>query len=403
MADFNTQEPSLNFNIVDTIMSPGQELVDSFLDEKVTSPEEVKDINEKDEVPKPVPPVKKVVEKKEEEKEEKEEEEELFDLDDIKEEGDTDGDVDKEEKEEKEEDKESGEEDSNPFTAFTKELFNLNAFVKDEDEEVTLPTTGQEFLDLMNEQLGKRSEIMIQNYLNRFGEDYQQAFDAIFVNGVNPKEYYQAYNEIESFTNLDLESEGNQEAVIRKKLKDLEYEEDEIDKEISKLKDYGDIKEVAEKYHKVLVKQESKKLAEKVETAKQKQEADKQKKAQLTTTVTKVLQDKLKTKDFDGIPVNPDLAKEVYDMLVVEKWKTSTGEPLTDFDVEILNLKRPENHEMKVKYALLLKLLKNDPTLASIKKAGVTKETNEIFSSVVKNKPKSTLAKKNSGSPFTRL
>jgi len=87
----------------------------------------------------------------------------------------------------------------------------------------------------------------------------------------------------------------------------------------------------------------------------------------------------------------------------VEKWKTSTGEPLTDFDVEIMNLKRPENHETKVKYALLLKLLKNDPTLATIKKAGVTKETNELFSSVVKNKPKSTLAKKTSGSPFNRL
>jgi hypothetical protein len=397
MADFNTQEGSLNFNIVDTVNSPGQELIDSFLDDIVTPAGEVKGIDEKD-TPTPAP-VKKV--EKKVEKEEEKEEEVPFDLSDIKEEGDED-DVDEKDNEEDNEEKQDNEED-NPFITFSKELFNLNAFIKDEDEEVTLPKTGQEFLNLMNEQLGKRSEIMIQNYLNRFGEDYQEAFDAIFVNGVNPKEYYKTYNEIESFTNLDLDEEGNQELVIRKKLKDLEYEDDEIQKEVSKLKEYGDLKEAAEKYHKVLVKQESKKLSEKVEAAKQKQESEKQRKAQLTSTVTKVLQDKLKTKDFDGIPVNPELAKEVYDMLVVEKWKTSTGEPLTDFDVEIMNLKRPENHETKVKYALLLKLLKNDPTLATIKKAGVTKETNELFSSVVKNKPKSTLAKKTSGSPFNRL
>jgi hypothetical protein len=80
-------------------------------------------------------------------------------------------------------------------------------------------------------------------------------------------------------------------------------------------------------------------------------------------------------------------------MLLTEMWKNSAGEPLTDFDVEILNLKRPENHSTKVKVALLLKVLKNDPTLSTIKKSAITKQTNQLFSEVVRNQPKTTVSK----------
>jgi hypothetical protein len=106
-----------------------------------------------------------------------------------------------------------------------------------------------------------------------------------------------------------------------------------------------------------------------------------------------VLSEKLKTKEFDGIPINQRLAEEVQDMLLAKKWKNSAGETLTDFDVEILNLKKPENHELKAKVALLLKILKDDPTLSTIKKAGVTKETNTLFNEVVRNKPKTNVNK----------
>jgi hypothetical protein len=78
------------------------------------------------------------------------------------------------------------------------------------------------------------------------------------------------------------------------------------------------------------------------------------------------------------------LAGELQDFLLVDKYKTASGEMLTDFDKMILDLKRPENHGNKVKIALLLKVLEKDPTLSSIQRKGVTTKTNQLFSDVAR-------------------
>jgi hypothetical protein len=100
--------------------------------------------------------------------------------------------------------------------------------------------------------------------------------------------------------------------------------------------------------------------------------------------VQTILQDKVKAKEFDGIPINPKLATELQDFLLVDKWKTPSGETLTDFDRAILDLKRPENHAQKVKIGLLLKMLEKDPTLSTIQRTGVTKKSNELFGEVAR-------------------
>jgi len=54
-----------------------------------------------------------------------------------------------------------------------------------------------------------------------------------------------------------------------------------------------------------------------------------------------------------------------------------------------LELKRPENHETKVKVALLLKILEKDPTLSTIQKSGISKKSNELFGEVARQVTKS--------------
>ena len=97
----------------------------------------------------------------------------------------------------------------------------------------------------------------------------------------------------------------------------------------------------------------------------------------------------MKNKEFDGIPLNPKLAGELQDFLTIDKYKTNSGETLTEFDKTILELKRPENHEKKVKIALLLKILEKDPTLSTIQKTGITKKSNELFGEVARQASKS--------------
>jgi len=146
----------------------------------------------------------------------------------------------------------------------------------------------------------------------------------------------------------------------------------------------GDLESTSARHHRVLVKKEANKLVEMEEKAQVDLQNKTAIKNEYINNVQKVLQDKLKEKGFDGIPLNPKLANELHDFLLVDKYKTPSGETLTDFDRTILDLKRPENHSMKVKVGMLLKMLESDPTLSSIQKTGVTKKTNKLFTEVAR-------------------
>jgi hypothetical protein len=277
------------------------------------------------------------------------------------------------------------------FTALSNDLFKLGVFTKDEDEDDETIDTPEAFLERFQAEKRKGAIDVVNNFIGQFGEDYQQAFDAIFVKGVNPKEYFGTYNQISSFSEMDLTQENNQVAVIRQALADQGFESEDIDTEVERLKNYGDLETVATKHHKVLVKREAQKLHQMEEKAQQELQQKQAIKNHYVQNVQTILQDKVKSKEFDGIPINPKLAGELQDFLLVDKYKTANGETLTDFDRAILELKRPENHEMKVKVALLMKILEKDPTLSTIQKTGITKKSNELFGEVARQVEKSSV------------
>lgn len=279
---------------------------------------------------------------------------------------------------------ESEEEQVSQFTALARDLFKLGVFSQDDEEEEINISTPEEFLARFQEEKKKGAIEVVNNFIGQFGEDYQQAFEAIFVKGVSPKEYFGAYNNVVSFAEMDLSQENNQVAVIKQALADQGFESEDIDTEVERLKNYGDLETVATKHHKVLVKKEAQKLAQMEQRAEQELQQKQAIKNQYINNVQQVLQEKLKTKEFDGIPINPKLANELQDFLLVDKYKTASGETLTDFDRTILELKRPENHATKVKVALLLKILEKDPTLSTIQRTGVSKKSNELFGEVAR-------------------
>jgi hypothetical protein len=297
-----------------------------------------------------------------------------------------------------EEEEEDDDAASNQFTALSRDLFKLGVFTKEDGEEDTSVNSAEEFLERFEVEKKKGAIEVVQNFIGQFGEDYQSAFDAIFVKGVNPKEYFGTYDAIQNFSEMDLSQESNQIAILKQALADQGFDPEDITTEVERLQNYGDLESVAGKHHKVLIKKEAAKL-QKLEQDRtvelQRQAAYKQ---QYQQNVTTVLQEKLKTKEFDGIPLNPKLAGELQDFLLAEKWKTGSGETLTDFDRTILDLKRPENHEMKVKVALLLKILEKDPTLSTIQKSGISKKSNELFGEVARQASKG-IGKSKSSTP----
>lgn len=270
------------------------------------------------------------------------------------------------------------------FTALANDLYKLGVFTNDDDEENEPVNTAEDFLERFNNEKKKGATELVQNFIGQFGEDYQEAFDAIFVKGVNPKDYFTTYNNVVGFAEMDLSNEDNQVRIMKQALADQGFDHDDVDSEIERLQNYGDLENVATKHHKVLVKKEAAKLQQMEANAQQELQQKQAVKNQYINNVQTILNDKVKAKEFDGIPINPKLAGELQDFLLVDKWKTPTGETLTDFDRAILDLKRPENHAQKVKIGLLLKMLEKDPTLSTIQRTGVTKKTDQLFGEVAR-------------------
>jgi hypothetical protein len=269
------------------------------------------------------------------------------------------------------------------FTALANDLYKLGVFTDDDGNQEPV-STAEEFLDRFNAEKKKGAAEIVENFIGQFGEDYQEAFDAIFVKGVNPKEYFGTYNQVVNFAEMDLSDEGNQVRIMKQALSDQGFDPEDVETEIERLKNYGDLENVSAKHHKVLVKKEASKLQQMEANAEQELKQKQAIKNQYITNVQSILQDKIKNKEFDGIPINPKLAGELQDFLLVDKWKTPSGETLTDFDRAILDMKRPENHEMKVKLGLLMKMLEKDPTLSTIQRTGVTKKSNQLFGEVAR-------------------
>jgi len=378
MADENLDSPSFGtFGIEDTMEYAGNaELIKDLLAPETSTGD-----------PNKIVPIEKEETKKEEEPKKEETKKNENVIHDF-----LGGEEEEEEAEEKpkqspivpEEKKEEEHEEINQFSALSKDLFKLGVFVADEEEGEPEITTAEDFLDRFNSEKKKGAIEIVNNFISQFGDDYQKAFDAIYVKGVNPKDYFGVYNEIVNIAEVDLTKEDNQIAVIKRALFDQGYEEEDVNTEIERLKNYGDLETVATKHHKVLVKKEAMKLQEMEKTAETERQQRLAIKNQYIKNVQTVLQEKLKSKEFDGIPINPKLAAELQDFLLVDKYKTASGELLTEFDKAILELKRPENHEFKVKVALLLKVLEKDPTLSTIQRSGVSKKTDALFGEVAR-------------------
>lgn len=274
------------------------------------------------------------------------------------------------------------------YTALANDLFNLGVFSKDEDEEDVEIKSPEEFLERFNAEKKKGAIETIDNFIGQFGEDYKAAFDAIYVKGVNPKDYFSVYNTLVDFAELDISNEDNQVKVMKQALTDQGFDPEDVDAEIERLRNYGDLEVAATRHHKVLVKKDANRLQEMEAKAQEGLQRKAAIKNQYIQNVQSVITDKLKNKEFDGLPLNPKIAAELQDFLLVDKWKTPTGETLTDFDRAILDLKNPEKHATKVKLALLMKILEKDPTLSTIQKTGVTKKTDQLFSEVARQASK---------------
>jgi hypothetical protein len=371
MADFN----KLDLGSTEEFSMDSPSEIEDFLNGDTSK---IEKIDPKKEEKKQTP-----VKKKEEEKQEDEEDVDILDA--LSEE---DEDPEKpEKKEEKKETEESSDDDSNEFEVMSRQLYEMGIFVQGEDEdEPILATSSEEFANLFQQNAQKAAFRNLDNFLRSRGDDRMDLFEAIFVNGVDPKEYLPAYNRVQDFENLDITVEENQEKVFREYYKRAGLSDSLVEKKLQKAKDYGDLEEEVQDLHPKLVDQDKEELERQKLQKQQEEQTKKQNDLVYRQSVQKTLVDAIKTKELSGIPVTEAKAREVADYLLTPKYRLPNGETISEFDKYFLESKKPENINDRVLFALL-KLNKFD--FSKIEKKAITKETNELFQGLKKRTVKS--------------
>lgn len=295
-----------------------------------------------------------------------------------------------------------GGDDDNQFKTLSEELYNLNIFQPLFDEEGNeikeVASTPEEFKQLFENQANNKVGEMLDEFLTRFGDDKRKLFDAVFVKGLDPNKYFTTAVQLDKMKGLDLTVEANQERVVREFYKRNGMPEEKIAPKIQRLKDIAELQSEAEGYHPILIQQDDDNLVTQETQAQQKIAQESRNDKLYQQSITKILVDKIKEKDFDGLPVNDKIANDAFSFLYDKTHKDpATGKKLTDFDVWVMNLNRPENHTLKVKVALLAK---SNFDLSKVKQKAITTETNKLFAGLEKKsnqKSKITQPDDNSG------
>lgn len=271
------------------------------------------------------------------------------------------------------------EEEVNVYSSIAGELLNQGIFNLGDSEETLEIDTPEQLLERFQLEARKAAADTIDKFLDRFGDDYKDMFENVFIKGINPKDYLNRYTKIQGVKDLDLTDENNQEKVVRELYKSEGKSSEYIEKRITQLKNYNDIHDEAVEAQRVLIEREESAIQNEAEK-RQVQETNKQRvRTEYMTNVSRILNDKLKSKEFDGIPVDRKFAEETLAYVTQERFQTPDKQLLTTFDKDVLDLSRPENHEMKIKVAMLLQILKEDPTLTRLAKRAVSKETSNLF------------------------
>lgn len=292
------------------------------------------------------------------------------------------------------EDNESKEK-ANPFPGFAKELVQIGILTLDEGETELEIETGEELAERFDYEKRKGASQVIEAFVSRYGPEYEEMFQSVFMKGVDPIEYLNRYAKISDLKGLDLTDELNQERIVREKMRLEGATSEEIGKYIETRRNYNELEEEATRAHRFLVKKEEETQAAEIKKAEQARLQKAQEKQQFVQSVQKILHDKVSKKEFDGIPVDMKFAQEIAAYVARDKYKVGADQFISEFDKELLDLHKPQNYELKVKMAMLLKMVKSDPTLSKIQKRAVTKESNELFQSVKSSLGKSKEENKN--------
>lgn len=277
-------------------------------------------------------------------------------------------------------------EDEFSYEDFAKDLVGLGILTESEE----MPKTAEELAAAFKKEKEQGANQYLQGVLGKHGQDRIDLFKAVFEDGVDPREYLSVYAEMLDLKDLDLKDKDTQTQVVFEYYKRKGKKEDWISKRLEKVNEYNDLEEEANLAYEELMKTNQAELQRQEIVKKQQADIQERTEEAYKEGVKQILDARIKEKNVGGIPLTEKVKNQAFDFLNTKKYILPTGETLTEFDKFILDTKRPENYEARVKIALLAL---NNFDLTQVKEKAISTESNKIFDSVARKYKRQTINK----------
>lgn len=278
---------------------------------------------------------------------------------------------------------EDDDEDVDPefFQKLSTDLFEMGIFTRmNDDESISSP---EELAQKWAWEKEQGANQIITNFLGQYGPEYSEAFDAVFVKGLNPYEYFSKAKEIDDLENIDLEDEDAQKYVFRNYWSSQGFTNEQIESKLRKTMEFGELAEDTKDLHSLLINKQRQHLQESANKRQYELQQEQRREDEFLHSVHGLLSEKVKEQEFDGIPLSIQDAQLAMDFMTVPRWEYQ-NKPITDMEKFWIELKRPENYAMAVKFALLASKGFN---VGNIEQKLESKKANKLFTNLtIKNK-----------------
>lgn len=288
---------------------------------------------------------------------------------------------------------EDEEAEGNIYGSFAQDLISSGVYDElGEGEE--LPTDTESLKEFVHKQKVKAADDYLIKFLSQKGQEYYDAFRAIFVNGVHPEEYFSTLIKDSDVLSLDLEKEENQEKVVRKYYAEVKgLSGSKLERLIGGMKEDGELNDEAITAMEHFEDSKKKELREKEEAKIQDAQRKVQVRQHFNHTVNSFLQEKLTTKEVDGVVLTETVAESVSRFLTAPAYRLPSGEVITEVEKFVMDLTKPENIETAIKIAIL-KDNNFDFKKIKIKDKAKDAAKDSLFASLAKSKARESATSK---------
>lgn len=263
------------------------------------------------------------------------------------------------------------------YNEIAKSLVQIGSIVLGEGEELPNFETSEQLEDFIKESDKARANNIIGDFLSSRGEDAVAAFNAIFVKGVDPKDYFKHEVKLIDYANMSLETEESQLLVVNNYYRTFfpDMDDDDIDVVVDKYKSKGELAEKSIAFKNKLMAKELSAQEALVKQAELKEQREVESQVAYQNKVMTVAKQALKDKYLGDIAVTESVANKVISSLSEKKYMLN-GKRASSFELFLEELKKPENVEMAMQIELLRQ---KDFKLDSVKRKGVTEQAKGAF------------------------